>query len=562
MGSNLVITLLSATATLATSSCIEPPETFTSDEWKLLKGLANLPAPPPDHSNKYIGDPRVIALGKKFYFDTGFSGEATHVDMLNRFTSHGRAEKGTPLNISCNTCHQVTAAGGDHSSVPRAISVGGGAYDVNGQQTLNAAYWDLLYWNGRSDSLWSQIMAVTESEVSMASDRLKVVWRIADAYRDEYNAAFPEWPLPALMDTVAQQKARLNADGTCILAEDNSCPTLCTKVSVGMNNWCLPRYPLRGRPGFEGQTGFVDEGTFRACQRGTVPPAGVPTEPFNDAFDCMTIADQRAITRIYVNWAKAIAAYEYTLVSQPAPFDDWVNADGKAALLSPAAQRGAKLFVGKASCVDCHNTPLFADNKFHNIGVGQTGGTIPMVSECPQGGWCDCIDDDTHQPMNCLPHGARDGLRKLQSGKLRRDSFYSDDLQCQNAYWAHADPSYNAAHPEQCDGRVRYYAETQTSRAGDYIAQWRTPSLRDVAKTGPYMHNGEYATLRAVVEHYNSGGVTSQGDVQGRKDARIAPLALSPEEISDLVAFLESLTGAPLPDETTTVPTLPPPSPF
>ena len=66
---------------------------------------------------------------------------------------------------------------------------GGGAYDVNGQQTLNAAYANIIYWNGRNDSLWSQIVAVVESHVSVNGSRLRVAWRIADAYRDAYNAA-------------------------------------------------------------------------------------------------------------------------------------------------------------------------------------------------------------------------------------------------------------------------------------------------------------------------------------------------------------------------------------
>ncbi|HSL84272.1 MAG TPA: hypothetical protein VLF66_15975, partial [Thermoanaerobaculia bacterium] len=71
--------------------------------------------------------------------------------------------------------------------------------------------------------------------------------------------------------------------------------------------------------------------------------------------------------------------------------------------------------------------------------------------------------------------------------------------------------------------------------------RWRfkTPSLRNVALTAPYMHDGSLSTLRAVVEHYDRGGVPHEG-----QDPRIRPLGLTEAEKDDLVAFLESLTGS------------------
>ncbi len=71
------------------------------------------------------------------------------------------------------------------------------------------------------------------------------------------------------------------------------------------------------------------------------------------------------------NLAKAIAAYERTLVATDSPFQRYVNGDGKA--LSTSAKRGFELFRGKAQCVICHTPPLMTDNGFHNIGVPQVG---------------------------------------------------------------------------------------------------------------------------------------------------------------------------------------------
>lgn len=559
----MTTTLAMLGVTMLAFGCASQHRDFTDEEWTQLASLANLSDPPLDTSNKYIGDPKVIALGKKFYFDPDFSGEATQLDMLNRPALAARAQLGKPLGISCNTCHQVDVAGGDHTSVPNNVGVGAGAYDVNGQQTMNAAYYKLLYWNGRADSLWSQIVAVAENDVSMASDRLKIVWRIADAYRDEYNAAFGEWPMPALIDNVAMQKNRLLGDGTCVLSE-GSCPGWCTQVSVGPTSWCLPRFPLRGKPGYENQVGLVDDGTFRGCQRGQPQsnPRAQP-EPFNDAFDCMRIDDQRAVTRIYTNWAKAIAAYEYTLISRDAPFDQWVNDGAESDHISAAAKRGAKLFVGKAACIDCHNSALFSDDQFHNIGVPQSGAFVPTVNDCPAGGWCDCVSSDVNQPMNCMPNGARDGLRRLQSSRYRRDSFYSDDAQCQNNFLAHNDA--RMTNPDDCDGLASFYSVLRPDSLLDattLLGQWRTPSLRDVALTAPYMHTGAYETLEDVVAHYNNGGAAGRGNFVGTRDPRIAPLKLSTAEVSDLVAFLRTLNGARLPEAVIATPTLPAPSPF
>jgi cytochrome c peroxidase len=101
--------------------------------------------------------------------------------------------------------------------------------------------------------------------------------------------------------------------------------------------------------------------------------------------------------------------------------------------------------------------------------------------------------------------------------------------------------TYAEAHPDECDGKIKYYSLTLND---SYLGQWRTPGLRDVAITGPYMHDGMYASLREVIEHYNTGGIHSRGgETIGIIDSKIKALNLTSQEIDDLVAFLESLTG-------------------
>ena len=531
----------------------DDPVPFTDDEWSRLKTLSPLPAVPVDHSNEYVGNAAAEALGQRLYFDSAFSGVVHQQDSLYRDIPYAAAPRGQEAGISCATCHDPARAGADFSSVPGNVAIGGGAYDVNGQQTVNAAYYPLLYWNGRSDSPWSQIVAVAESEVSLTGDRLKVAWRMADSYRADYLALFGDkYPLPPEMDSIGAQEARLLADGTCALVDGDCPPATCrTQANTAGQSFCLPRFPLRGKPGWEGRLGVVEEGVVGGCQRDMTT---FPVEPFDDAYDCMAVFDQRAVTRVYVNWAKAIAAYEARLVTQSSAFDRFVTEGPDSDGLSPAAKRGAKLFVGKAACVDCHSTPLFSDQIFHNVGVPQTGAFVPTVEECPAGGWCDCVTDDTDDPQNCLPKGYREGLRRLQANTFRRDSLWSDDAECQSHAGDHLDPTYAAEHPDECDGRVGAYTRLIALGAAksSLVGRWRTPSLRDVAQTAPYMHDGLYHTLDDVVWHYNLGG--EQAGVVGEKDPRLRPLLLTDREISDLTAFLETLTSDPLPAELTHAP--------
>jgi cytochrome c peroxidase len=155
--------------------------------------------------------------------------------------------------------------------------------------------------------------------------------------------------------------------------------------------------------------------------------------------------------------AKAIAAFERTIVSGPSPYDRFIA--GERGAMSPAAQRGMTLFNGKAHCSTCHPGPVFSDQSFHNIGVG----------------------------MNAAkPDLGREAISK--------------------------------------DPRDR--------------GRFKTPGLRNVAQTHPYMHDGSEATLMEVVLIYDRGGVPNPN-----LDPLIVPLGLTEREREDLVAFLESLTG-------------------
>jgi cytochrome c peroxidase len=223
-------------------------------------------------------------------------------------------------------------------------------------------------------------------------------------------------------------------------------------------------------------------------------------------WEMMDPDDQQVINRIMANQAKAVAAYERLLISGDAPFDRYVA--GETDALSGQARRGLRLFIGKAACVSCHSGPLFTDNKFYNDAVPQVGANVPA--------------EDL---------GRFEDLTRALNHTFNSGSIYSDA-------------------PAIGKEKLAELAPVEADRGA-----FRTKGLRGVAETAPYFHNGSKATLLEVVEHYNAGGAAM--GVVGTKDKMLVPLNLTRQEMDDLVAFLEALSGEPLPADLTDPPELP-----
>jgi cytochrome c peroxidase len=194
---------------------------------------------------------------------------------------------------------------------------------------------------------------------------------------------------------------------------------------------------------------------------------------------------------LYSDALKAVATFQRTITSQNVPFDAFLEGDGTA--ISAEAERGYDLFIGKANCIACHNGSLISDDSFHNTGVPNHPG--------------------------------------FENNALNQITFRYEQ-------WAKGvtEEDYNTATHDL----GLYYVTKQESDAGKF----RTPGLRDVCYTGPYMHNGYFSTLREVIAFYNEGG----GDDQN-KDPMLAPLNLTASEQEDLLSFLESLCGDKIVDE-------------
>jgi cytochrome c peroxidase len=252
--------------------------------------------------------------------------------------------------------------------------------------------------------------------------------------------------------------------------------------------------------------GSPDAGRFPAACR----PKARPTDP-DGPWEGMTAQDQLIINTILANFAKATGAYLRLLVSRNAPFDRFIAGDDAA--ISASAKRGAALFVGKGRCILCHSGPAFTDNDFHNLGVPQTGPNVPAR-------------DDGH--WTAIP-----GLSRNQFSGA---GAFSDN------------PDVGAA---KLAGLMQQQKD---------VGAFRTSTLRDIAETAPYMHTGGFPTLESVVDFYDVGGGTvsaSDGGTDGGppppiKSPLLVPLNLTAEEKADLVEFMKTLTGEPVPAALTT----------
>lgn len=220
-----------------------------------------------------------------------------------------------------------------------------------------------------------------------------------------------------------------------------------------------------------------------------------PEHEHNRAWEAMSEADRNTVTRVFVNVGKALEAYERRIVSKNSPFDQFVEAlrtgdTAKQAVISDDAKRGLKLFVGEANCRLCHSGPNFTDGEFHNIGVPPLGGGPPRDS------------------------GRLHGLRKLMVDPFRAAGEFSDD------------PTGSTAE------RLSFMRDDPES-----WGQFKTPSLRNVALTPPYMHQGQFATLHDVLMYY----ATLEGSTNmHHQEPFLATLEL--DQIEDVEAFLRTLS--------------------
>jgi cytochrome c peroxidase len=284
-----------------------------------------------------------------------------------------------------------------------------------------------LFWDGRADSQWAQALGPLESAVEHGGTRTQYAHVVAAHYRPQYEALFGALP------------------------------------------------DLRGLPH---QAGPVENAEWRA------------------AWERLPVARRDSITRVFVNVGKAIGAFERGIDVAPSRFDRFVDAElagrphTSESELTADERAGLRVFIGKGSCINCHNGALLADDHFHNTGVGLPRVALPFDS------------------------GRATGARQAVAGEFNCLSRWSD------------------APPDACD-ELRF----ATTDGEELVRAYKTPSLRNVADRAPFMHAGQLATLDDVVAHYDRAPASPAGH------SELKPLRLSRDERRQLAAFLRTLSG-------------------
>lgn len=240
-------------------------------------------------------------------------------------------------------------------------------------------------------------------------------------------------------------------------------------------------------------------------------PGEAADAPLPAAYASYTEAERAAIDEVYVGAGKALAAYQRRLVRGDAPFDRFVAAletrdpEGLGALGGPEL-RGLEIFFGKGSCTLCHSGPNFSDSEFHN-------NALPAL--------------DRGEPDDA---GRYDGAAVVAASPFNAAGPFSDA------------PDGNAARAVRT---LRQSSET--------YGEFRTPSLRNLAGRAPFMHQGQFEDLAAVLEFYST--LEGQTLRSHHQEQILRPVRLERGELSDLAAFLGSLEGDPLDSRRLAAPT-------
>ncbi len=419
---------------------------WSNQELMIMRKLwiQSLGQEPLDLSNAVADDPRAMALGHKLFFDPGLSEDGS---------------------VACATCHNPETAFADNNE----LAEGRGTAPRNTPTIIGSAFNRFQFWDGRSDSLWSQALGPLESAVEHGTNRIFVARQVFKAYRAEYETIFG---------------------------------------------------PM---------TDFSDETRFPTQSQ------SLENIDVRIAWDVMRLADQQAVLKVFTNVGKSMAAYERLLRPGAAPFDQFAesvletnDADGFNAI-SADAQAGLKLFIGKAKCVDCHSSALFNDTNFYNTGL------------------------IANKSMEKADAGRSRGLLQLEQSGFSCFSLFSDAKdQCvttRNALGLSATETPLANSFENTATLTPRTISSSNSpddvveiagsaaRFTEWLGAFKTPTLRNVVQTAPYMHAGQIKSLKLAVEHYNLAPKAVVGET------KLKPLALSPKEVNQVVEFLETLNS-------------------
>ena len=386
---------------------------------------------------------------------------------------------------TCSTCH-TEGRSNDHARPDQDRTSGSSMAAVPRLTHLDLGGW---YGNdGRSDSLAAACLAALEEAQVMGGSRLGVLAQVQLHFRPLYEQAFGAWPTQLIGLAGSGRPA-----GTELKLPINI-------AAQGLAT--LGFYPLLNEILEQGRlehTTPAVEFSRRAFAANPVPPAWV------SAFAALSPEQQAATNQAYARVGQALAAYLAGLTGDDSPYDRFAArllqgrspSDALGEGFGASELIGLKLFTGPGQCAHCHSGPRFSDGMFHNIGLPQHGTAIAA--------------------------GRAAGLQVA----------LADPFNCKGAFLAQAAANATPACKE---------LQTTTASVGQVsdLGAFKTPSLRNVARSSYYMHDGRFTSLTEVMRFFNAANATP---AIGIRDALVQPLGFTTEEMEAVVAFLGSLSA-------------------
>lgn len=398
--------------------------------------------------------------------------------------------------VSCASCHDPQRSFTDGMTLAHGVAVA----TANTPTIVNAFAGTWFMWDGRADSLASQALKPIENPFEHSLTRGRVAQLLWQHYRTEFEQTMG--PFPAAL-------TRLFATwGDRAFAAAPQAPELTLSLEVSA-------YAIATMSSSDLQQRFImdadaaNESPQRALGREALAPPPL-NRTWAAQWNQLSAEQQQDINHVFASFGQALAAYERGIIANESPFDGYIarlrtDQPPEAALgdgFGDGELKGLRFFIEK-ECVACHNGPTLSDHQFHNIGLPQRGDEFDV-------GRARGVLLAAADPFNCtgdlLPRTESESCLEL--------------------------PFLDATNLELVGAR-------------------KTPTLRNISETAPYMHDGRFETLDQVLDHYNS---FAEEPALGHREETLKPLRMTSEERKHLTAFLRSLT-APVRDLT-----VPPPS--
>ncbi len=334
-------------------------------------------------------------------------------------------------------------------------------------------------WDGRSPSLEHQVTMPIEGPAEHGFSRGGVAWIISRHYKSQWTAAFGEFPKE--LDFWLAGKTLDEAHALPIQSQMFAPDPLLREAISTMDDTEFMRLLFAEA---QKRGGLMQSALIGLYQN--EPKANVE---WTTRWTKLHPTIKQSIDHVFELAGVAVASFVRRIHTKPSKVE-------KASPLTAAEERGRSLFHGKAGCANCHSGPDFTDDQFHNIGLRETkpfdADYLPDLGRAFGVGAYRNNTDESH--LIC-------------KGKLNQACLEANYL---NVYGTEATGSF------------------------------KTPSLRNVARTAPYMHNGSLKTLEDVLNFYNE--LPAKPSV-GKRSGLLRSLGFTSSELNDLKEFLQGLSS-------------------